>query len=681
MFPSLYSLDGNTHPERPKQLSLIPFEQRYSNKKYYSGVKVSIQPPTTAGVNFVKGFELSYSGTDLDNGNNKGDPRCIIFSFTVDKLNATFRYSNFSVEVYPVTTGLWSFTAYSLPKPPTEEDTTEMFRQSSLVVKQYGYNASVASVYWYTTITYHVDFDDLDLYGSIVFSFVGSSVYDFPRYKVQLYRVNEEHPIDDMLIPKDDVPIAPDHPNPSEFACKDEHGFPGTCLVTSTSVITVGDLDQASPSTSNRDSTYITSPGVTPTGTTLFSTSITAATGSAVTRLPDDPSGKILASVLGVALGLVLIAITAYCFCQRRSKNLAPEDDSNNKKSTKISANCFHIPKDEMEDIEKDKMKKDYKEQTLLLTYHTENNYHDYAVQKLGEYLRSNFCWDITVEPCSFENLEENSSFRKSLQNSHVVVMVISPGDDVQLYVKEALNARNRSVYQIAPKLVRASFDYHSRNEVSHSAYTDKNDEFKLMPDTQKLIEYLSTSGMQKRDTNTLDRKGQKSKLNDLEKAVNLAIQFYRENHVVDHSYIQIGNVVDNVPDSYDSGYHERHTSLEESTQPQKLDSISNVLEKNRRLHTPDTAAQISDHYVMKELYPSVIDEHPSLPFEFHEPSEVFSTNDVSTLAMQQEICDLNERNMYPEGHLCFPHVSILDEKYCERYDDECISVGSGKSV
>ncbi|KAK3101642.1 hypothetical protein FSP39_005114 [Pinctada imbricata] len=648
-FPTLYALDGNAPPERPQRLILNPFERLLSDyNKIYSGATVFVLPPTTAGINFVKGFELSYSGTDLNNGNDKGGPRCIVLRFTIDTLNATFRYTNFSVELYPLDSGLWVFTAYSLPTPPTEEDTTHMFRQSSLEVPQFGYSGSDASKYWHTSITYQVTYRDNDDKGAIFFSFIGSSVYDFLRYKVQLYRVNEEKPINETFIYKDKVPITPDHHD--RLACHDEYGYPASCYVTSTLTITV---EERTSSATTESSTLLSTHFTTPTKTTP--------TKTVLTLYPKDSFEKTIAAAIGGAIFALLICLAAFCMYKRRCKKY----------------------------ILKDNMDVTSRKHTVCLLYNVVNNHHDYAVQKLFDYLRSKFDLTVIVIRCTAQNQDHNPSFCKSLEKSFLVIFITSPESEgslsntVQSFYQGFMNTQQNSVYMIRSKLIEVSFGYPAEIIENHNVDLHLN-KFKLMSDIHKLIDHMSMSGLKPSETNAVDKKDQKSKLNDLEKAVRLAVHFYKEKHTVQLSCIQIRNITDHLPETSDSLYDEGQQRLGDSTQRRQLDSISDVFQTRRNFHATETESNVSGNCVInfwQTKHQSLIYEQSSVSNGFLAPSEAFSNNDVSTLVLQQEILDLNERNLLPEKQCDLLKRTSLEEAYVEQYDGECFSIGSGKSV
>ncbi|KAK3102866.1 hypothetical protein FSP39_014525 [Pinctada imbricata] len=680
-FPVLYSLDGNGAPERPSELNVTPFEKPYSNGKYYLGVHFSVQPPKTASINYVKGFELRISTVDVDSGSNIGQTRCIIFNFSPPFLNYNYSKTKFSVDIYPLSIGLASFRTYSLPKPPTEEDSVRMFRETSIVNYQYGYNGDESNR-WSTSISYAVDYEHDGIHGSIWFSFVASVLFDFPSYQVKLFVKDVYYPVKEVTIPRANVTgrhvfvnLLPGeyeieiHPyDPSRtVTCMDGNGVPRTCTTTRSGYITISD-NRISSSVDTTSSDYSTMKMTGKNFQIIQEFEVMDEMDDTINDSSNDKNKTMshtTAAIIGSVVGVILLMILTYCGVYRQRNR---KSDGMTEKYLESGGMYRFGSRNDPEFVVRNGDVHGFPDKSIVLGYTADNSFHEEAVRKLGIYLQEHFGVTVYVECCPLEpDAQKTSSLANFIASKSMCIFVCSPvvyhlyneqngmstSNGVQCLMKYLEHNEFVSTNAERKSFVSVAFEYPQTkqfivSEIFHS------ETFTLSGDIDKLVQYLSQK-MAIADV-TKSPRGNNTHYDDMDEAIRVAICYYMENGSFGQKVMCNG--------------HDRKTK--------PLESISNVIKANhghgkfaRLFHSPDPSNKAH------------IENFPRVQFQFNPPSDTSLPEDTLTRVVSDDIEELNGRNIDPsESRLLYIDGRLKGCLVIENFaDEECVSIGSTKSV
>ncbi|CAG2218527.1 unnamed protein product [Mytilus edulis] len=139
-------------PVKPDDLTLEPIQPEYKNTNlFYPGFLVVLKPPRS-GIRDVQGFQINYE--ELDTNTQK----CIIILIKNATMDHNHRDNNLRivVKLWPTLGEMnYQFTAWSLPKPPANENDTCLIRYGR--TGKYQMSLTDAQSDWLTTISYHND--------------------------------------------------------------------------------------------------------------------------------------------------------------------------------------------------------------------------------------------------------------------------------------------------------------------------------------------------------------------------------------------------------------------------------------------------------------------------------------------------------------------------------------------
>ncbi|XP_061178843.1 uncharacterized protein LOC133187469 [Saccostrea echinata] len=327
-FPHLYRVsEDNRFPEKPASMETQVFSREFiGNRKYYTGLRVTLMSPVTGSFDVLKGFELIYTyNTDMKYG-------CLIFDLSAQKLtyNDVVK-TGFWTEIWPMSPAdppIVFLVSRSLPPAPSQYDrylnVTENVQNGefSVCVPNGGCGSVVTpSSQWVTTIFYKTTTNSSGPFNNLEMSFaLGPPEYNFNEYTVSLHKVNNSKPIIALNLPKERphhvfkglspgkyvIKVIPydKHFNDRNLClCRNEFQACLACTTTVTKEITLG----------HTLSVAVQAPSVTTESIPLTDTESTAIT-------PSSDDNAVLAAVLGSVLGLILVLIIAFFTIQWRKK-------------------------------------------------------------------------------------------------------------------------------------------------------------------------------------------------------------------------------------------------------------------------------------------------------------------------------------------------------------------------